>query len=32
LLVAITIPMIGALPAALASVRRPLAEGLRETA
>jgi ABC-type lipoprotein release transport system permease subunit len=32
LLVAITIPMIGALPAAIASVRRPLVDGLRETA
>ena len=32
LLVSITIPVIGALPAALASVRRPLVDGLRETA
>ncbi len=32
LLVAITIPMIGALPSALAAVRRPVVEGLRETA
>jgi ABC-type antimicrobial peptide transport system permease subunit len=32
LLVSITIPMIGALPSAVAAVRRPLVEGLRETA
>ena len=32
LLVAITIPMLGALPSALAAVRRPLVDGLRETA
>jgi putative ABC transport system permease protein len=32
LLVSILIPMIGALPSAIAAVRRPLVDGLRETA
>ena len=32
LLVSVTIPLIGALPSALAAVRRPLVDGLRETA